>query len=100
MSSTTEHARSVILAPVWTEKSAAQIEDNQYTFRIAEAAHKTQVKQAVEEIWAVRVTAVRIINVRPKPKRRGIFRGHRPGFKKAVVTLAPGDKITLLEGMV
>jgi len=62
MASTTKSSRDVILAPVWTEKSAAQMEDNHYTFRVAPAAHKTQVRQAVEEIWGVRVTDVRIMN--------------------------------------
>ena len=74
MSSTTKSARDVILAPVWTEKSAAQMEDNHYSFRVAPAAHKTQIKQAVEEIWGVRVTAVRIINARPKRARRAASR--------------------------
>ena len=76
MASTTKSARDVILAPVWTEKSAAQMEENHYTFRVASAAHKTQVKQAVEEIWDVRVTAVRIIEraaeARPPRPRPGL----------------------------
>ena len=99
MASTTKSARAVILAPVWTEKSAAQMEDNHYTFRVASAAHKTQVRQAVEEIWGVRVTDVRIMNSRPRRARRARVQGYRPGYKKAIVTLAPGDKITLFEGM-
>jgi len=99
MASTTKSSRDVILAPVWTEKSAAQMEENHYTFRVASAAHKTQVKQAVEEIWGVRVTDVRIMNSKPRRARRGRVQGYRPGYKKAVVTLAPGDKITLFEGM-
>jgi large subunit ribosomal protein L23 len=99
MASTTKSSRDVILAPVWTEKSAAQMEDNHYTFRVADAAHKTQVRQAVEEIWGVRVTDVRIMNARPRRARRSRVQGYRPGYKKAIVTLAPGDKITLFEGM-
>ena len=51
MASMMKNSRDVILAPVWTEKSAAQMEENHYTFRVADAAHKTQVRQAVEEIW-------------------------------------------------
>ena len=84
----------------WTEKSARADRGRTATpSSVASAAHKTQVKQAVEEICGVRVTTVRIINARPKRARRARVQGTRPGYKKAIVSLAPGDKITLFEGM-
>jgi large subunit ribosomal protein L23 len=99
MASTTKTLHDVLTGLVWTEKSAAGIEDGTYTFRVASAAHKTHVRQAVEEIWGVKVTDVRIVNVKPKPKRRGKFKGERAGYKKAIVKLAAGQAIQLFEGM-
>jgi large subunit ribosomal protein L23 len=61
-------------------------------------AHKTQVRQAVEELFDVKVLKVAIIKVQGKPKRRGQFRGIRPGWKKAVVQLKAGDSIEIFEG--
>ena len=58
MGSTTPTLHDVLTGLVWTEKSAAAIEDGTYTFRVAPTAHKTRVRQAVEEIWGVRVTAI------------------------------------------
>jgi large subunit ribosomal protein L23 len=86
--------RSVLLAPVVSEKSYGQIADRRkYTFRVHQHAHKTQVRQAVEEIFDVRVTHVNISKVPAKPKRRGAHAGQRPGWKKAVVTVAEGQSI-------
>ncbi len=99
MTSTTKTLHDVLTGLVWTEKSAAAIEVGVYTFRVAPTAHKTHVRQAVEEIWGVRVADVRIVNVKPKPKRRGRFQGERSGYKKAIVQLAPGQAIQLFEGM-
>ncbi|HMC68752.1 MAG TPA: 50S ribosomal protein L23, partial [Mycobacteriales bacterium] len=61
-------------------------------------AHKTQVRQAVEELFDVKVLAVNIVKVQAKPKRRGIHKGVRPGWKKAIVQLKPGDSIEIFEG--
>jgi len=91
-------ARTTIIRPVVSEKSYALIGENKYTFRVADRAHKTQVAQAVEEIFGVKVIAVRTSKVRPKPKRRGLVQGKTRGWKKAVVQLAPGDRIELFEG--
>jgi large subunit ribosomal protein L23 len=91
-------ARQVLIAPVVSEKSYALIEQNKYSFRIHEKAHKTQVRQAVEELFDVSVQGVNIVKVQSKPKRRGLSRGRRPGWKKAIVQLAPGDKIEIFEG--
>ncbi len=92
------HAREVLIAPVVSEKSYALIEQNKYSFRIHEKAHKTQVRQAVEELFDVTVLGVNVVKVQSKPKRRGLSRGRRPGWKKAIVQLAPGDKIEIFEG--
>ena len=92
------NARQVIIRPVISEKSYALMADGKYTFRVADRAHKTQIKRAVEEIFDVRVADVRTARVRSKPKRRGVHRGRTRGWKKAVVQLAPGDRIELFEG--
>ena len=93
------HPNEVLLAPVVSEKSYAQIEgSNTYSFRIHPDAHKTQVRQAVEELFGVKVQAVNIIQVRPKPKRRGLVKGRRPGWKKAIVQLREGEAIEIFEG--
>ena len=99
MKSTTRDARAVILAPVVSEKSYALIEDNRYSFRVHPDAHKTQIRQAIEELFSVRVVDVKTIKVRPKPKRRGIHRGTRPGYKKAIVRVAEGQTIPVFEGV-
>ena len=90
--------RQVIIEPVVSEKSYALMADGKYTFRIDDRAHKTQVSRAVEEIFGVTVVEVRTLKVRPKPKRRGMHSGHTRGWKKAIVQLAPGDRIELFEG--
>ncbi len=92
------NARSVIIQPVISEKSYALLAANKYTFRVFDGANKTQVRQAVEEIFGVRVQGVRTANVKPKPKRRGVTAGKRRQWKKAVVTLHPDDTIELFEG--
>jgi large subunit ribosomal protein L23 len=86
--------RSILIAPVVSEKSYGQIGDRgKYTFKVHPQAHKTQVRQAVEEIFDVTVTRVNISKVPAKPKRRGLHSGTRPGWKKAVVTVAEGQTI-------
>jgi len=92
------NARSVIIRPVISEKSYALLAANKYTFRVLDGANKTQVRQAVEEIFGVRVRGVRTVNVKAKAKRRGIHSGKRRQWKKAVVTLHPDDTIELFEG--
>jgi large subunit ribosomal protein L23 len=90
--------RTVIVSPVVSEKSYALIAEGKYTFRVDDRAHKTQIAHAVEEIFDVPVAAVRTAKVRPKPKRRGLQQGRTRGWKKAVVQLAPGERIELFEG--
>ena len=91
--------RRVIVRPVISEKSFQLVQaHNQYTFRVLDGAHKTEIRQAIEDLFDVTVTDVRTVSVQSKPKRRGASRGRRPGWKKAIVELRPGDKIELFEG--
>jgi large subunit ribosomal protein L23 len=90
--------RDIILSPVVSEKSYALMADGKYTFRVDDRAHKTQVAAAVERIFGVRVASVRTAKVRSKPKRRGLHSGRTRAWKKAVVQLAPGERIELFEG--
>ena len=92
------HPAQVLIAPVVSEKSYHQITENRYTFKVHKDAHKTQVRHAVEQLFEVKVTRVNIVKVQPKPKRRGAFKGTRPGWKKAIVELKAGDKIEIFEG--
>ena len=90
--------RSVLIRPVVSEKSYALLAANKYTFRVDPRANKTQVRQAVEEVFGVRVRDVRTMSVKPKPKRRGWTSGKTREWKKAVVQLHPEDSIELFEG--
>ena len=92
------HPNEVLLAPVVSEKSYSLIGDNKYSFKIHPDAHKTQVRQAVEELFEVKVERVNIVKVQSKPKRRGMTKGTRPGWKKAIVQLAEGETIEIFEG--
>ena len=92
------HPGQVLLKPVISEKSYEQIAQNQYTFKVHKDAHKTQVRQAVEQLFDVKVERVNIVKVQSKPKRRGRFLGTKPGWKKAVVQLRKGDSIEIFEG--
>jgi large subunit ribosomal protein L23 len=91
-------SRDVLIAPVVSEKSYAQIEQRRYSFKVHPDAHKTQIRQAVEELFDVKVVSVNVSQVRSKPKRRGLFRGRKPGWKKAVVQVAPGQEIQIFQG--
>ncbi|HEX7058619.1 MAG TPA: 50S ribosomal protein L23 [Solirubrobacterales bacterium] len=90
--------RNILIRPVISEKSYALIAEGKYTFRVDDRAHKTQIAHAVEEIFDVQVAAVRTAKVRSKPKRRGLHQGRTRAWKKAVVQLAPGERIELFEG--
>jgi large subunit ribosomal protein L23 len=91
-------AREIIIRPVVSEKSYALLAANKYTFRVHGDAHKTQVRQAIEEVFGVRVQDVRTAWVKPKPKRRGWTSGKTRRWKKAIVQLHPDDSIELFEG--
>lgn len=91
-------AEKIIIKPIISEKSYAQIDHNRYTFQVHLDAHKTMIAQAVAQLFNVTVVAVSTANMRPKPKRRGASIGRTSAWKKAVVQLAPGDKIEFFEG--
>jgi large subunit ribosomal protein L23 len=91
--------RTVLLRPLMTEKSMRQKEElNAVTFRVATDANKVEIRQAVEKIFNVKVSSVKTQARAGKWKRMGRFEGRRPRWKKAVVNLAPGHKIELVEG--
>jgi large subunit ribosomal protein L23 len=92
------HPNEVLIAPVVSEKSYSLISDRKYTFRVHENAHKTQIRQAVEQLFEVEVASVNVVKVQSKPKRRGMMRGSRPGWKKAIVQLKEGHEIEIFEG--
>ena len=92
------HPNQVLLAPVVSEKSYSLITDRKYTFKVHEDAHKTQIRQAVEELFEVKVQSVNVVKVQSKPKRRGLTRGSKPGWKKAIVQLREGHEIEIFEG--
>ena len=91
-------AEKIIIRPIVSEKSYAQIDHHRYTFEVHPDAHKTMIAQAVEQLFGVTVVGVATAHVPAKPKRRGFTRGQTPGWKKAVVELAAGDKIEFFEG--
>ncbi len=92
-------AEKIILSPIISEKTYAQIDaNNRYAFRVHPDAHKTMIAQAVAQLFDVTVVAVSTANMSPKPKRRGAIKGRTAAWKKAVVQLAPGDKIEFFEG--
>jgi len=90
-------ARDVIIRPVVSEKSYAGLELNTYTFLVDKRANKTEIKEAVQKIWNVRVTSVRTLNRKGKVKRRRWTQGKRADEKRAIVTLAEGDAIEIFE---
>lgn len=94
------HPYQVIRRPVVTEKSNTHAqEQGQYTFRVDERANKAQIKEAVEKAFEVTVERVNVINVPGKTRRLGRRVRRIPGWKKAVVTLAEGQRIELFEGV-
>ncbi len=91
-------ARDILIRPIVTEKSTALMEQGKYTFRVPLAATKIQISQAVEQIFKVKVQAVNTMRYEGKLKRMGRTQGRRSDWKKAVVTLKPGEAIELFEG--
>jgi large subunit ribosomal protein L23 len=91
--------RQVLFRPLMTEKSMQQKEEhNTVTFEVARNANKVEIRQAVERVFNVKVSDVRTTSMQGKWKRMGRFEGQRSDWKKAIVTLAPGHKIELVEG--
>ena len=93
------NAHQIILRPLITEKNTNLMAFNKYSFEVDRNANKSQIKSAVEEIFNVTVTKVHTMNMRGKLRRRGMSFGYTADWKKAIVTLAEGDRIELFEGV-
>lgn len=90
--------KEIIKRPIITEKTSdLMAKENKYTFAVDKKANKIEVKYAVKQIFNVEVEKVNIINVLPKRRRVGRYEGKKPGYKKAIVKLAPGHTIELFE---
>jgi len=93
------HLYDVLRRPLVTEKNSILQAQGKYAFEIAKEANKPQVKQAVEKAFKVKVAAVNVITVPGKERRVGRRVVQTPSWKKAVVTIRPGDKIEFFEGV-
>ncbi len=94
------HVYKVLKRPLTTEKTSfMSARLRQYAFEVDGKANKHQVKEAVEKIFKVKVTSVNLLTVPGKPRRWGRHESHAPAWKKAIVTLAPGDSISFFEGV-
>lgn len=91
--------QDIIIAPLITEKTTNLMADNKYTFIVARDANKTEIKQAIEKLFNVKVLKVNTLMDRGKLRRMGRFQGRQPDRKKAIVTLMPGQKIPIFEGL-
>lgn len=91
-------AHDIIVRPIITEKSNRMMEHNKYSFEVLPQANKIEIRKAVEDVFKVKVLKVNTIKVRSKPKRLGAFLGRTRSWKKAIVTLAPGERIEFFEG--
>ena len=91
-------AHDIIIRPVVTEKSSSLMALNKYTFEVHRSANKIQIRKAVEEVFGVKVAGVNTINVKGKPRRRGLSKGFTRSWKKAVVSLQQGSRIEFFEG--
>jgi large subunit ribosomal protein L23 len=89
----------VIIRPVVSEKSYVLSAANRYTFRVHHAAHKTQIRQAVEALFGVHVVEVKTVSVKSKPKRRGATIGRTRAWKKAIVRVRQDESIPIFQGM-
>lgn len=87
----------IIRRPIITEKSALLAEKAVYTFEVAKEANKVEIKKAIEEIFGVKVVAIRTVNVHKKAKRMSRYEGFKSAYKKAIVRLEPGQTIKAFE---
>jgi large subunit ribosomal protein L23 len=94
------NARDILVRPVVSEKSYGLLDEGKYTFVVAPNANKTQIKQAVEEVFRVKVTGVNTLNRQGKRRRTRFGWGKRADTKRAIVTLADGDRIDIFGGPV
>lgn len=93
------NARDILIRPYITEKTTMLMQDNKYTFIVPLKANKVEIRQAVEELFKVKVLGVNTVRVFGKTKRMGKTEGKRSDFKKAIVKLAPGERIGFFEGV-
>ncbi len=91
--------QDILIEPIVSEKSVGDMEYNKYIFKVHLQANKNEIKKAVEQIFKVRVVKVNTHKFRGKKKRLGLYQGRRSNWKKAVVTLAEGERIELFEGL-
>ncbi len=91
--------RDIIRRPVVTERSMNEMAESKYTFEVALGANKTHIKQAIEDIFKVKVASVNTMRMHGKTRRQGRTQGRLPDWKKAIVTLEEGQKIAFFEGM-
>ena len=89
----------IVIRPVISEKSYVLATAGKYTFRVHPDAHKTQIGDAVEQLFEVTVLGVRTATVKSKPKRRGLTAGRTRHWKKAIVQVAPGQEIPIFQGL-
>ncbi len=89
--------RDVIIRPIVSEKSYAGLENNTYTFLVSPDSNKTEIKEAIQQVWNVRVVSVNTMTRKGKVKRTRLGIGKRPDQKRAVVKLADGDTIEIFE---
>jgi large subunit ribosomal protein L23 len=89
----------IIIRPVVSEKTYVLATNDKYTFRVHSSAHKTQIRQAIEKLFEVKVVEVRTMSVKSKPKRRGQTAGRTRSWKKAIVQVAPGQSIPIFQGL-
>ncbi|MGI6784646.1 MAG: 50S ribosomal protein L23 [Aminivibrio sp.] len=91
-------AHDIIIRPIITEKSSRLMEMNKYTFEVHSSANKIQIRSAIEEIFKVKVLSVHVLSMHGKPKRMGVYQGKTRSWKKAIVSLAEGERIEFFEG--
>lgn len=87
---------NILKSPHVTEKASFLAEQNKYIFKVWPRAHKLEIGKAIEDLYGVKVTAVRIINIPKKAKRIGKSQGFKSGFKKAIISLKKGQKIEVI----
>jgi large subunit ribosomal protein L23 len=94
------HAEDIILAPILTEETWSRMEENKYSFRVALGANKIEIRKAVEELFKVKVEKVWTANKKGKPRRERLnqLHGRTSRWRKAIVKLAPGDRIDVMGG--
>jgi large subunit ribosomal protein L23 len=92
-------AQDIVIRPIVSEKSYDRMGEGVYQFKVAKSANKHEIKDAIESLFKVTVNKVNTVMVVRKPKRRGMYQGFTPQWKKAIVTLKEGDSIAFFEGI-